>query len=86
MAGAPPARAGGRFAERLRVPPESGATLALAAGGDGRQGALHLGDFIADKLQHPLSRKHVKLRQREHHNQLSRLFTEFSQDPFSTYL
>lgn len=63
----------------MRLPPEEMAGKAPFT-------SQAAGDFIADKLQHPLSRKHVKLRQREHHNQLSRLFTEFSQDPFSTYL
>lgn len=63
----------------MRLPPEEMAGKAPFTS----QGA---GDFIADKLQRPLSRKHMKLHQLKHSNQLSRLFTEFSQDPFSSYL
>lgn len=43
-------------------------------------------DFITDNLQRPLSRKDVARFLRVHPNHLSRLFAEFSHEPFALYL
>lgn len=92
LAGVPPERAADRFflnafeclliAARgvLSLPPPE------EAAGKARFTWQAAGDFIADNLQRPLSRKDVARHLRVHPNHLSRLFTEFSREPFSTYL
>jgi AraC-like DNA-binding protein len=91
LAGAAPALAGERFfrnaAECLLI--AARARLDRPAGeapGKARFTWQAACDYLEDNLQRPLSRKDVARFLRVHPNHLSRLFAEFSREPFALYL
>ena len=92
LAGAPPSAGADRFflsageclliaaRELLALPPPA------EAASKARFTWQAAADFMAENLQRPLSRKDVARYLRVHPNHLSRLFAEFSDEPFSVYL